>query len=93
MAATAAKLPTWYRVLAIVVGIMALVSAMIVLADPVLAVWLLVFLLALGLLFMGMDRLVIGISGRPLWLVIPVAPASASPSMGSVPGTISPPKS
>jgi len=79
MAATAAKLPTWYRVLAIVVGLMALVSAVIVLADPVLAVWLLVLLLALGLLFMGMDRLVIGISGQPLGWVVPVAPASTPP--------------
>jgi len=79
MAATAAKLPMWYRVLAIVVGVMALVSAMIVLADPVLAVWLLVFLLALGLLVMGMDRLVIGISGQPLWWVVPAAPASTPP--------------
>jgi hypothetical protein len=93
MAAQAVKLPTWYRVLAIVVGVMALVSAMIVLADPVLAVWLLVLLLAVGLFFIGMDRLVIGISGQPLWWVMPVAPASTSPAAGAGSDTTSPPRS
>jgi len=90
MAAPAVKLPTWYRVLAIVVGVMALVSAMIVLADPVLAVWLLVLLLAVGLLFIGMDRLVIGISGQPLWWVTPVNP---TPSSGTLPPSTPPSKS
>jgi hypothetical protein len=90
MAPTGAKLPMWYRVLATVVGVLALISAAIVLADPLLAVWLLIFLLAMGLLFIGMDRLVIGISGQPLWWVVPVAPTSSS---GTAPGPTSPPKS
>ena len=90
MTGTAAKLPTWYRVFAIVVGIMAIISAMIVLVEPVLAVWLLIFLLAFGLLFMGMDRLVVGISGQPLWWAMPLGPESSQKGTGS--GTTSPPK-
>jgi uncharacterized membrane protein HdeD (DUF308 family) len=80
MAATTAKLPTWYRVLATIVGVMALISAMIVLADPVLAVWLLILLLAVGLLFIGMDRLVIGISGQPMWWMGPMTPPVSAPA-------------
>jgi len=88
MAETAAKLPTWYRVLATIVGLMAIVSAVIVLADPVLAVWLLIFILAFGLLFMGMDRLVIGISGQPLGWVGPMGPPNPSaPTVGTTVST------
>jgi hypothetical protein len=89
MAETAAKLPTWYRVLATIVGLMAIVSAVIVMADPVLAVWLLIFLLAFGLLFIGMDRLVIGISGQPLWWVGPMMPPN--PNAPTVATTVSTP--
>ncbi len=92
MAPTSGKLPTWYRVLATIVGLMCIVSALIVLADPVLAVWLLVLLLALGLLFIGMDRVIIGISGQPLWSVVPMPPGSGSPPMGSGTGPGMPPK-
>ncbi|HYB77882.1 MAG TPA: DUF308 domain-containing protein [Thermoplasmata archaeon] len=67
MLAMSAKLPTWYRVWAVVVGILSIVCALIVLADPVLAVWLLVFLLAFALMFIGIDRLVAGVSGHPFW--------------------------
>jgi uncharacterized membrane protein HdeD (DUF308 family) len=65
----ARKLPTWYRAWAVVVGILSIVSAGIVLAFPGLAVWILVFLLAFALIFIGMDRLVVGISGQPFWWV------------------------
>jgi len=85
MAASAAKLPTWYRVLAIIVGVMALVSALIVLTDPLLAVWILILLLALGLLFMGMDRLAAGISGHPIWWVGPMTPPGSGQSTGAAP--------
>jgi len=88
MAATTAKLPMWYRALAVIVGVMALVSALIVLADPVLAVWLLILLLAVGLLVIGMDRLVAGISGHPFgWVMVPVSatPVSAGTSPAPTP--------
>jgi hypothetical protein len=78
MAASSAKLPTWYRVLATIVGLMSIALALVVLVAPVLAVWLLIFLLAFGLLFIGMDRLVIGISGQPLWWVGPMTPPNPS---------------
>ena len=42
-------------------GIIAIVAG--VLADPLLGISLLIFLLSIGLLFIGIDRLVIGISG------------------------------
>ena len=93
MASTSVKLPTWYRVLATIVGVLCMVSALIVLTDPVLAVWLLILLLAMGLLFIGMDRLVIGISGQPLWWVVPVMPASSTTPTGMGTGPASPPKS
>jgi len=84
------KLPMWYRVLASFVGVLSIVLALIVLVEPVLAIWLLIFLLALGLLFMGMDRLVVGISGHPLpWVaaMISSAPPSTSPGQAQPPKT------
>lgn len=73
------KLPMWYRVLAAVVGVLAIILSLVVLFEPFLALWLLIFLLAFGLMFMGIDRLIIGISGQPLWWsMMPVSPASKS---------------
>lgn len=78
-AATMPKLPTWYRVLAIIVGVLSIAVALIVLVDPVLAIWLLIFLLALGLLFMGMDRLAAGITGHPMGHMISVVAVNQTP--------------
>lgn len=58
------KLSSWIRILSIIFGIIAIVAGILVLADPALGVRLLIFLLSIGLLFMGIDRLVIGISGQ-----------------------------
>ena len=66
MAVHELKLPTWYRVLAIVVGVMSIVLALIVLVFPVLAVWLLIYILAFALLMIGIDRLVRGDNGSPV---------------------------
>lgn len=92
MAATSTKLPTWYRVLASVVGVLTIALALVVLIDPLLAVWLLIFFLAFGLLFIGMDRLVIGISGEPLWRMIPMTPSPSSPPTGTGPSPTPTPK-
>jgi hypothetical protein len=87
------KLPMWYRVLASIVGVLSIVLALIVLVEPVLALWLLIFLLALGLLFMGMDRLVVGISGHPLaWVEAMLPPSMSSAAGGTPPGSSPPPK-
>lgn len=83
----AMKLPTWYRALAVVVGILCIVSALIVLADPLLAVWLLIFLLGFALLVMGIDRLVAGVTGHPFGTWIPFAP----PAGGAMTPGASPP--
>lgn len=92
MATSSAKLPTWYRAVASVVGVLSIVLALIVLAAPLLAVWLLIVLLACGLLFIGMDRLVVGISGHPFWWTMPVTPAPSSPMMGTAPAAVPVPK-
>ena len=83
------KLPTWYRVLAVIVGVMSIALALIVLVDPLLAVWLLIFFLALALLFMGMDRLIAGITGHPFGQMMPMMPrlGGGSGASQSSPGT------
>jgi uncharacterized membrane protein HdeD (DUF308 family) len=50
-----------------VVGVLSIVLALIVLVEPGLAVWLLIFLLAFALLFVGIDRLTMAITGTPIW--------------------------
>jgi hypothetical protein len=85
MAAPVPKLPTWYRVLAVIVGVLSIAVALIVLVLPLLALWLLVLLLAVGLLFMGMDRLVAGITGHPMVHVLPIVTVGQAPAVGTVP--------
>lgn len=92
MAVTSVKLPTWYRVLASIVGVLSIVLALIVLVYPLLAVWVLIFLLAFALLFIGMDRLVVGISGQPLWQMAPLTPSPQTPTMGTVSSPMPTPK-
>lgn len=87
MAPTVPKLPTWYRVMAIVVGLLSIAVALIVLVEPLLALWLLILLLAIGLLFMGMDRLVAGITGHPMGHVISVVAVREGPEAGIAPGS------
>ncbi|MCX9011581.1 MAG: DUF308 domain-containing protein [Candidatus Methanoperedens sp.] len=61
----AAQMPGWMRALAIIVGIISIIAAIIVLLYPAIAVATLITLLAIGLLLIGIERLAIGISGRP----------------------------
>ncbi len=88
----AVKLPTWYRALAIMVGVVSIIFAFIVLADPALGALLLIFLLALALMVIGIDRLVAGISGHPYGWTVAVLPGVAGPP-GPGPGGTSPPSS
>ena len=76
------KLPYWYRVLAVIVGLFSISIAFIVLALPGLGLLLVVFLLALGLLVMGMDRLAAGITGHPMSSLFALVPASPPPTQG-----------
>ncbi len=87
MSASVPKLPTWYRALAVVVGILSIVVALIVLVEPLLALWVLILLLALGLLFVGMDRLVAGITGHPMVHVFPVLAVKERPEAGTPPAS------
>jgi uncharacterized membrane protein HdeD (DUF308 family) len=86
MAASTAMLPTWYRALAVIVGVFSISLAIIAMAFPGLALWLLIFLLGFALLMIGIDRIITGISGHPYSVMIagitPGGPAgtSAAPS-------------
>ena len=84
------KLPTWYRVFAIVVGVIALAMAFVVLADPALGVLTLVLLLAFALLLIGVDRLMAGFTGHAIPLAMPML---AGPPTSAAPAASSPPKS
>ncbi len=81
------KLPMWYRVFAVIVGVLSLTVALVVLVEPVLALWLLILLLALGLFLMGMDRLLVGITGQPMVHVLPVLAMKEGPEAGSTQGS------
>ncbi len=91
MSVTGPKLPMWYRVFEVIVGTLSIAVALIVLVDPLLALWILILLLALGLLFVGVDRLVAGITGHPVGHGFPVLAVQEAPGPGSPPGS-SPPK-
>jgi uncharacterized membrane protein HdeD (DUF308 family) len=76
-------LPTWYRVLAILVGVVTIGLAFVVLAFPGLALLTLVFLLGFALLVIGIDRLIAGITGHPFgWMpgMVPPGPPNRPPS-------------
>lgn len=88
MAATSITLPTWYRALAIVVGLVSILLAFVVLADPALAVATLILLLGFALLVIGIDRLIAGVTGHPYGGFL-VAPAReiAQEAAGTPPAT------
>jgi len=74
--AAKATLPGWARVLAILVGVVSLILGIVVLVYPGLALLTLVFLLAIAFLFIGIDRLIAGITGHPYYWLTPIAPPS-----------------
>jgi hypothetical protein len=87
MGASVAKLPVWYRVLALVVGLITIALAFIVLVDPALGLLALVFLLAFALLVMGFDRLIAGITGHPFGWMMATAMRPPSEVPPTPPGT------
>jgi len=96
-AASTMKLPTWYRAFAVTVGLLSIVLALVVLVEPLLALWLLIFFLAFALLLMGIDRLVAGVTGHPfrqmMAILPPVMSAAEQPRpSASPPGQAPPPK-
>jgi uncharacterized membrane protein HdeD (DUF308 family) len=64
------KMPGWVRAAEIVLGLVSLVSGVLVLAYPGLAVLTLIALLAVGLIFLGWRDIVLGALGKflPTWL-------------------------
>lgn len=87
MAERQLTLPTWARAFAIVVGVISIASAFIVLLFPGIALLTLVILLGIALMFIGLDRLIAGISGHPYhWIgVVPAGTAGPPDSMPSAP--------
>jgi uncharacterized membrane protein HdeD (DUF308 family) len=64
-----AKLPVWYRAVAVVVGLISIALAFVVIVFPAFGLVTLVFLLGFALLVIGVDRLIAGITGHPFgWL-------------------------
>jgi uncharacterized membrane protein HdeD (DUF308 family) len=73
-----ATLPGWARALAILVGIVSLILGVIVLVFPGLAILTLVFLLAIAFLFIGIDRIIAGVTGHPYYWIAPLLPPPAT---------------
>jgi uncharacterized membrane protein HdeD (DUF308 family) len=84
-----ATLPTWARVLAASVGGLSIAAAFVVLRLPGLALLTLVPLLGIALLFIGLDRVIAGISAhRCSWVaVFPIGPADPSNSTPGAPSS------
>jgi len=85
MAEQKGALPTWARALAIVVGVISIGASVIVLLFPFVAILTLVILLGVALLFVGIDRLVAGITGHP-YAWVAVVPAELPLSADKTPG-------
>lgn len=62
--AEAIQLPGWMRALAIISGIISIIAAIVVIVNPLIALRTLVILFAVALLFIGIKRLIAGISGK-----------------------------
>jgi uncharacterized membrane protein HdeD (DUF308 family) len=58
------KLLGWVRALSIIVGLASLIVGFSVLIFPGLGMLFLVYLLSVGLIFVGFERLIVGISGE-----------------------------
>ena len=94
MQSSSAKLPGWYRGLAVFVGVISIALAFVVLIDPALAVATLILLLGFALLVIGIDRIVAGITGHPFGLMVsPRSPPGASETGGPGSGSPSGPSS
>ncbi|HEY9206527.1 MAG TPA: DUF308 domain-containing protein [Candidatus Methanoperedens sp.] len=65
----AVRLPGWMRWLAIISGIISIIAAIVVIVNPLIALRTLVILFAIALLFIGIERLIAGISGKSYRLI------------------------
>ena len=64
------KMPSWIRAAEIILGLVSLLAGVYVLAYPLVAVFTLIVLLAVGLIFLGARDIVLGAMGKflPSWL-------------------------
>jgi len=70
MAGAGKMFPSRLRVASGVVGVLSIVLAIVFLAFPGLAIGTLIFLLSIGLLFVGIEAIATGVVGRELVPVI-----------------------
>ena len=75
----AIQLRGWVRWTEIISGIIAIIAAIVVFASPTMDVRTIAVTLGIGVLLIGIDRLITGLSGRPLrsMAVRRVGPATA----------------
>jgi len=59
------SLPGWARAFAVVVGILSIIAGFLVLVYPGLGLLVVVYFLAVALIFLGLERLAAGITGHP----------------------------
>jgi len=91
MGNTMAKLPTWYRAIAVIVGLITVALAVVVLAFPALGLLTLVFILGFALMVIGIDRVVAGVTGHPFgWM--PGFPGAGAGSPSPPSDKLSPPR-
>ena len=64
------KMPSWIRTAEVILGLISLLAGVYVLAYPLVAVFTLIVLLAIGLIFLGSRDIVLGAMGKflPGWL-------------------------
>jgi uncharacterized membrane protein HdeD (DUF308 family) len=64
------KMPSWIRAAEVILGLVSLLAGVYVLAYPLVAVFTLIILLAVGLIFLGARDIVLGAMGKflPSWL-------------------------
>ncbi len=64
------KMPSWIRAAEVILGLVSLLAGIYVLAYPLVAVFTLIVLLAVGLIFLGARDIVLGAMGKflPSWL-------------------------
>lgn len=80
MALSRVVLPNWVRGIAVAVGILSILLAFVVLVFPRVALLTLVFLLAIALLCIGIERLIAGITGQPYAWATLAGPTTTPPS-------------
>ena len=94
MQSSKAVLPTWYRALALIVGLISIALAFVVLLYPGIALATVVLLLGFFFFVVGIDRVVAGVTGHPYGFMSGAGRGLVAEAVGEAPLTgTSPPSS